>query len=462
MKKLLLLLASGSIAYSASAQQRVIDFSNAPIGTIDYATVKNAKGDLNKRSTVPGMAHKTTADPRWYSYSSYLDVHETFLGGTVAYSLPYLWGNNSVLHTFSGPTYDTANLVSYGIVLDPAYGSTFNGFNDPEYYTGLMKITPTNAFTVDSIEFTGAYIVNPAQTTIDTLRVSFVYGSGAGGSDIYSDNFTITGAPMTAYGASGSNLENQRMNFNASRLTPTGTTLITRDILLNNSTTPPSWAADTVNGVYVGKVAIGASVPANNMIGATISFISGATVPLYDTVFLGSPAVPPVKYNMFRAGVVHKGAAGAATFPTYLAADRNNGVFVDQLTTTFYVPHWFWSSGASAATVQYPDIYFKISCAACGVVVPDTKVGSVTTVTKVAAFPNPANDVVSVPFTLTKEANVTVTLSNVLGQVIATQNMGNTAKGTATFNTSSFAPGIYSYTVNADGQKTTGRVVLAH
>jgi hypothetical protein len=52
-----------------------------------------------------------------------------------------------------------------------------------------------------------------------------------------------------------------------------------------------------------------------------------------------------------------------------------------------------------------------------------------------------------------------------LGQVIATQNMGAMNAGqktTATFNTSALAAGVYLYTVEADGQRVTNRFTVAH
>jgi hypothetical protein len=106
---------------------------------------------------------------------------------------------------------------------------------------------------------------------------------------------------------------------------------------------------------------------------------------------------------------------------------------------------------------------YEVQCAACGVTFePVVGVNQVATVTKANAYPNPAADQVNVPFTVSAATEVTVTLSNVLGQVVATQNMGKVSTGTAVFNTATFAPGVYTYSVNTNGQKTTGRVVLAH
>jgi hypothetical protein len=331
-----------------------------------------------------------------------------------------------------------------------------------------MKITSTDAYAIDSIEFSGAYIVNPARSVVDTLRVSFVYGNGASSADVYKTTANITtGSILANYGAVGATMDMYRMNHNGARLTPTGSTMITKDIYLNNTTTPPSWAADTVNGLYVGKVALGTagtgiSVPAGSMVGVSVSFISGDVVPAFDTVFIGSPAVPPVKYNMFRAGVVHRGTASAAAFPMYSATDRNMGGFVDKNGTTSYVPQWYWSSGTAAASVQYPDIAYRAICASCGVVDGTTTVGNVAKISNASAYPNPANDMLYVPFTLDATGNVTVTLTNMLGQVVATQTISNVASGKASFNTANLSNGIYSCTITVGNERTTGRVSIVH
>lgn len=82
-----------------------------------------------------------------------------------------------------------------------------------------------------------------------------------------------------------------------------------------------------------------------------------------------------------------------------------------------------------------------------------------------AARPNPAQSEFFVPVTLKTAAEVSVTLTNPMGQVVATQNLGKVAAGQTTnavFNTSALANGVYFYTVEAGGARTTNRVVVAH
>ncbi len=75
----------------------------------------------------------------------------------------------------------------------------------------------------------------------------------------------------------------------------------------------------------------------------------------------------------------------------------------------------------------------------------------------IKAYPNPATNTLNI--TYTSSTAVTVTLTNMVGQVVATQNATN---GKAVFNTTELPSGVYVYTLSANGEHTTGRVVIAH
>ena len=80
----------------------------------------------------------------------------------------------------------------------------------------------------------------------------------------------------------------------------------------------------------------------------------------------------------------------------------------------------------------------------------------------VEAYPNPTTADITINFNLKEAANTTVSISNTVGQVIASQKMGKVAGGNAVFSTTSLANGVYFYTVEANGQRTTNRFVVAH
>ena len=51
---------------------------------------------------------------------------------------------------------------------------------------------------------------------------------------------------------------------------------------------------------------------------------------------------------------------------------------------------------------------------------------------------------------------------NNVGQVVNAQTVNNVVKGQATFNVSNLSAGLYFYTVEANGQRETGRVAISH
>lgn len=80
------------------------------------------------------------------------------------------------------------------------------------------------------------------------------------------------------------------------------------------------------------------------------------------------------------------------------------------------------------------------------------------------AYPNPANTAVYIPVETKQGGTVTVSITNAVGQMVATQNLGHVAAGqkaTAKFNTSALANGVYFYTVEANGQRLTQRFAVS-
>jgi hypothetical protein len=461
MKKALLLIASGIVALSAGAQERTISLTGTPeMSSYDYRAVKEA---INQKTT----AAKTTADDRWYSYVDYFDINETAFSSSIALAAPYLWKDTMAVMAYSatggGTTWQHNRTVSLGLVADPAYA----GFNNFDYFPGLMKVTSTNAYAVDSIRFFGRYGTNPLKLSIvDTIRVAFVYGNGETAADIYQVN-TTNPSVLSNYGlASTDVLSNHRMRFDSNTTRANGSTVVVKDILLNSTT-----HGDTLsNGTFVGAVSVGAvgtgvAIPAGNLIGASLTFISGdPDFVAHDTVF-GSTL--GYKYNMFRPYVGYKGTTTTPQFATYSPLDRNNGMFKTLPDTALgwggqFIPMWFWTASGGASTSQYPYIDFHIKCAACGVVTDVDRVNELTVITQTNAYPNPATGEVNVPFALSTASDVTVTLSNMLGQVVATSAFANTNKGKAVFNTAILPSGIYTYTVSAKGQKSTGRIAVVN
>ena len=468
MKRVLLLCLSAAAALGANAQQRVTSFSNSEQGRLFTPAQALSSKYLTRAN--PGTAAKTTAAPRWYSFGDYFNQNESS-GSGAAVTTTYLWKDTSAVMAYSdgsgGISWSHNRAVSLGLVVDPA----FSGFNDPSFYTDVMEVTPTDPFVVDSIRFSGIYGFRPTNTYVDTIRVTFVFGNadrgnGTSGPDVY---LAKTGNPvvLSRYGVSASDSMNTyRMHFDTVTTRTYGTTAIVRDLILDNTGSSPAWGDTTDQGLFVGSVGLpDVAVPAGNLIGATLTFISGSpTFYTDDTVFGSSIGY---KHNMFRPMIWFRGTNGssgpAPVFAQYTVGNRNSGMFKTLPDTSNgwggqYIPLWFWSagSGSTASVYQYPDIDFRVKCSPCGTL----GIENTPSASQASAYPNPATDELNVPFTLTAAGNTVVTLSNALGQTVATQRFTGVSKGKAVFNTSGLAPGVYMYTVTADGKRMSGRVAV--
>jgi len=458
MKKLFLLLAGTTFVMSANAQE--LHPSIVSIGGLQQKQTIAAKSPINANFKGHGHASAakttTTGGSRWYSYSDYLAATA---GGT-AFSAPYIWNDTSSKDAYTGAAgteYDYNNFVSVGATLDPF----FAGFNVVDNYPGEIEITPTTPYTIDSISVEGIYYrsTDPAKAgVIDTLRIGVVYGDGTSTSDLPAFEFNDGGVP-TAF---------PKPQYGVDTLTFID---MLHDSLHNRAGIAtvhfiniPLLATDTAGDFFhtYGLTTV-LNVPAGNFAAASVSFISGdATFTHGDTVFLDGGTY---KYGMFRPLVEFVGTTSGASFPTYSLLDQNEGMFKQEGASDAgwvgdYVPNWAWSStGGTASDLQYPVINFHVNCATCSLLdVANVK----NTISGVKAFPNPANNVLTISYNLAKTSNVTVVLTNTMGQVVATQTFNNSAIGNATINTSALPAGVYAYSVLAGNDRSTGNVVIAH
>jgi hypothetical protein len=75
----------------------------------------------------------------------------------------------------------------------------------------------------------------------------------------------------------------------------------------------------------------------------------------------------------------------------------------------------------------------------------------------ISVYPNPATSTVN--FTFPLAAKTEIKLMDISGRVMATQTMLNTTA--ASFNVSSYAPGMYLYQVTTDGHKQYGKILVS-
>ena len=471
MKKLILLLSASSIALSLNAQENkhsvIFSDRQQAVNEIPALSDKYKVGLRAKSSHAANTANKTTAAlSRWYNYGQYLDTTQTLVSGSTGLSATIIWNDTTgqVAYT-SGLAHNT--MVSNGAILHPQIA----GFNDPSLYPGEMAITATNAYVVDSINIVGLYLFNPAKTgVVDTLTLTFTYGDplATSSNDILQSYFT-NATVVANYGLpTGSRLVFGVPRYDSVTNTAAGASKYTMKIPLTSS----MWGDTTSGGLWVktfGVAGVGGSgfaVPAGQMLAYSMSFKTGdATYTPNATIedFTGAHT-----YNIFRPIFAFNGTSSLPVFAPYDSTDYNSGQF-KRLPNyangwgNVYVPMYAWTSGGGASTLQHSFQDIHITCATCSTIGAVNEVENTTkNVMTAQAYPNPAVNELNVKFTTAAAADVTVNLINTLGQVVAAQTLSNVTAGTASFNTSKMAAGVYSYTVNANGSRSTGRVVVAH
>jgi hypothetical protein len=85
-------------------------------------------------------------------------------------------------------------------------------------------------------------------------------------------------------------------------------------------------------------------------------------------------------------------------------------------------------------------------------------------VTLNSAMPNPANDGTIISYNLTEGSDVVITMTDVAGKVVYTENRMNQPAGlnNVSVNTSELANGVYFYTVTANGVTATQKLAVQH
>jgi len=487
MKKSILLFGACLVAGLSQAQlaNQSVLFNRLPADGVKQATqvipVK-AKG-----------AAKSTASSteRWYNYGGDMMFRkfDASTSGLDEYHItaPYLWFDTSSRDIYSGtPPLDFNNLVGLGEVFQP----WANDFNDSLIYPGgIMAMRSYSSYSVDSIEVVGDYYRNQITTQtgycaacVDTLFISWVTGTGGTTGDIVSGSWTgpigpvISGGTLTRLDVVHDSTNNMAKLANHLAYPLTAASVIDTDVTYRGCSL-----------AYVGANHIRVAIPtvtvaAGSYFAASVTFKSGnpnaPSMPTThanfgDTVWT-SDATPfnnPVRWSLYRPWVGYHSTSGSTTadwpMNPYNPSDLNAGFFKTEVSPTWggkYINMWAWHGAtlSDASTYQFPAVGIHANCLTnCTVVGPTGTVGvnQVTDLSKVTAVPNPANNQVAIFFTQANGVTATVTLTNMIGQEVAAQTISN---GKAIFNTSALPAGVYNYSVKADGQSATGRVVVAH
>ncbi len=471
MNKLLLLGAVSILSVSATAQ------TGSKVSTAPKNVQKNiaraistSAASLSRNATpatpVTTGSNKGTAGTmsRWYvapeALANYAGVPIADIYGSALATFKPMWQDSSVRYVDPSLTDSiSASGIAYQSIAQTFHpqSSLYNDLNTPQN-VGQQEIKAGDSYTIDSIRIRGSYSRIAGTTTVDTLIFAtvtetatkkfsnFSFGAGVNtnhGIDTFSfiawDSSDYQVAPITqiSYGSQTGGFLNTPVIY---KLPMTATT----------------FADSNLDGTHTLTVPAGISVVAGAKAAVSITFKSGAPY---------TPGTRIDKYNFFSF-LSHETLAGG--YIVYPVGDKNMSSVVLSDTTNATVGnglnYYYPTIGFTAPfDAEAHNISFLASCTTCS---PVSVKNTEAAVEEVVARPNPANNELFVPVTLkSTAADVAVTLTNPMGQLVAKQNLGKVAAGqtaTATFNTAALSSGVYFYTVEAAGTRTTNRVVVAH
>ncbi|MES2704332.1 MAG: T9SS type A sorting domain-containing protein [Bacteroidota bacterium] len=479
MKKIALLGFAFITSFSVMGQYRKGNLINsATPGKEQHAAISTALPGMitvNTPATPVAMAKTTATTGRWYNYLDSVVGMNSALPGVVMYSGFTIWHDTTGIFGYTpatgSPSYGYNTWTSVGTSMNPWAGA----YNDSVAFPHMLKVTPASAYIIDSVIVVGQYGRNPAKpTVVDTLKLSFVYGDGTGTSN------------LPIYYFSGTTMSTRYGHDTVRYLQMMHDSLT--NIAKSNGTAPapyvvkvPLTAADTsLTNWFTKVIPVNFSVPAGSIAGMGVSFRTGDpawpsfSFP-YDTVRYADGSF---KYSDFMPGYGAVGASATSTsWAEYILNDWNVGYwkrlgFYDAGWGDKYVPTWAWESSAptagSPSAIQYPYIIYHVKCATCGLtsawpVAPNSITTVASSPMSVTAQPNPASNDLALSVTLSRTQKVDITISDITGRTVAATEPGAISTGTVHINTSTFANGVYIYTVTGEnGERATGRVVVSH
>ena len=498
MKKLFLLLATGLVATASNGQQALRSPMFAP--SVQPHSTSTAKHlDLSKRHNGGGVITATAAVTEgWFDYTDTVLANNIATlgasGDAVSLTSMYFWPDTTAIFGYDDAGTTGAigySIPSYGYSYNVTTGLTFDPFA-PDWQTGgsgvsRPNITDTNAYTIDSILIVGIYGRQASAMTSgsysDHLNFSLVYGDGTSTSNM--PIFYFNGATLLSeYGLTTSpdsalwfpDLFCDTTNLVAAA--NPGTSGAPVPYTFSEALTYQDTSL-ALFGTYAYAVPGGGfAVPKGNFAALTVSFQSGDVSYAHGDSITSQDGVT-YYHGAFSPAISFDANAGAAVYPPYTGpepasgpintGDYTTGYFKTLGSTDgngwspYYVPGWAYSSSAGGAYyLQFPYIMYHVTCPTCTAVsnvsVPVVK----NAINEVKAYPNPATNVVNVAFTLSSASDVTVSLTNMVGQVVATQKVAGVSTGNVQFSTSALPDGMYFYTLNANSTLSTGRIVVAH
>jgi hypothetical protein len=457
MKKLLLsasMLLTAGFAFaqvsnsSAPAKPSELKLRSTPLPTV-----------VNKDKAPESSARAKKAIVQdWYTPLNFVTEFQgasSPIGSVITSSISFLNTDSNLKWITSDGEIARASFYSVGQVLDPKDDLIDNTENPG------IKLSNFNPYKLDSINFTYSYarftdstdndgdMIN--EEVIDTIFVAYYANA-----NIAKNSFTSGNKDKVAI-----------IDWDINKLIPKNIFKLDTFLLGNDRTNSPfdttSVNADKTRfGLKNGTLAApaGINIAAGNLVGFTVTYKSGVkTVVNGDTaVFLNQGTTTPNRLaNAFGLSIFRNPESGGQVYtnPTYY----NTSEFQIPLNA---VGQWSpgWSGNYLSGHVIFIDDLFlpaSFHLTSLNVGVAENDLVSISSV-----YPNPANGSTNVSFNLKQAGNVAVSITNLLGQTVATVNPGKMAAGSnnVSLNLSNIKAGVYFVNVSVDGVNTTKKLTV--
>jgi hypothetical protein len=139
-------------------------------------------------------------------------------------------------------------------------------------------------------------------------------------------------------------------------------------------------------------------------------------------------------------------------------------VFTDNDKYTIPICTQYWTDPAGSTTFKYiPDFSYVDGNFTIPVNNPGVGVDQKNNeIASVSVYPNPVKDIAKVSLTLKQNANVSVSVTNLVGQQVMSLNKGNLNAGSQQFSIDAhnLTAGVYFISVNVNGQKYTQKMIV--
>lgn len=423
MKKLILssLLFGSLLATAQNQRTTIIAAPNEPVGLN-----KKTYSALHKKSS---MANHKTANQTGTAWFNYVDFIELVTPATQVFSPMHVFPDSTIILGF-----DSGNLPVYpyihkaGVYIDPSFMAQQTIIDD-KFAT----------YSIDSVSVGYLYDRATSNSVTDSLIIQVI-------AENHALDYTLSSGAFS--------YQDIEFNFATQTIKPSTPVLKRIAYALTISDT-------CEGGVYKQiKVATPGIAPITNSkkTGVIVSFKPGYTWTINDTLIGGSK-------NAFY--VLSSEQNGASTDPTYYGivndytSDMNMSYILDQ-SVRYNMNANGWN-GYLLPTYAYTtpfayeshDIGVKLSVSITNVKAIEQKGFALG-----QNMPNPFTKESTVNFQLAKDASsVLFTVTDVMGRIVSSEKAGTTA-GSHSIKVGAFAPGVYYYSLNVDGNVTSKKMIV--